>query len=154
MRVWDRIEFTLISTTCRLVVYLSYLSTKTHRHNYLRIRNTIRTRVAEEMYSSLTFPRPKQYKTIDDELTITHLLPEKKLIRYDRRITWNTKSTKWSKNRGVKVYVKALYLAWHDKRFVGAKIFLPSHACFLLSRQEWREKVSTSPRVLYFNHAT
>ena len=42
------------SSECRywrsVFAYLSYLGSKTYRHNYLSMRNTIRTLVAEEMY--------------------------------------------------------------------------------------------------------
>ena len=66
-----------LSTTWRFdFVYLSYLSTETHRYNSYRIRNTIQTLVAEEMYNGLPFPRAKQYKTIHDEWAATYLLHE------------------------------------------------------------------------------
>ena len=38
-------------------VYLSYLSPKTHCHNYLSVKNTNRTLVAEETYYGLICPR-------------------------------------------------------------------------------------------------
>ena len=72
--VWDRI---FVSMTWRIVFeYLSYLITKTRYHDYKRMRDIIRTLVAEEMYNAFTFLRAKQYETIHDELTIKYLFPE------------------------------------------------------------------------------
>ena len=60
--LWDRIEWALVLTTRRFVfVYFSYLSTKTKRHNYKRMWNTIRIRVSEEKCHGLTFPCAKQF---------------------------------------------------------------------------------------------
>ena len=79
--MWDKIEWDLVSMTGNFVfVYLSYLSTKTHRHICKRMRNIIRTLVAEEIYYGITFSRAKQYKTIHDESAIKHLFPVKNLI--------------------------------------------------------------------------
>ena len=56
------------------------------------MRNTIQTFVGKEMYDGLIFPRAKQYKTIEDELT-KNIYCLSKLDRKDRGIKWNTKSS-------------------------------------------------------------
>ena len=77
MSVWDRVECFLVATTWWLVfVYSSYLITKTYGHIYQIMSYTIRTLVTEGMYYGLTFPRVKEYKTIQNELTTTYLLSE------------------------------------------------------------------------------
>ena len=58
-------------------VYLLCLSTITHWYNYLSMRNTIPTLVAEEMYNNLKVPLAKQCKK---NLTTTYLLPEQNWI--------------------------------------------------------------------------
>ena len=73
----DRIESALLLVTWRVVfIKSSYLSTKIHHHNYLRMRNTVQTLVADKMYYGFMFHHAKQYKTIHYELIIIHLLPE------------------------------------------------------------------------------
>ena len=77
MDMWDRIKWALVSKTRMLVfLYLSFMSTKTHLHNYWRMKNKIQTLGAEEKYYGLTFSITKQYKTIDNKLATKHLLPE------------------------------------------------------------------------------
>ena len=65
----DRIKWAFELMIWRFVsVYLSYLSTKTHHPNYLSVKDTIWTLVAEEIYYGLIFPRTKQYKIIHDRI--------------------------------------------------------------------------------------
>ena len=55
----NRVGFVIDDMTVFFVV-LSYLSTIAHHHNYLSMRNTIRTLVAEEMYYAFIFIYAKQ----------------------------------------------------------------------------------------------
>ena len=74
------------------------------------------------MYNGLTFRRSKQYKTIQDKLTIKHLLLEKtkeKLQELNEILGVHYCRKLWRKD-----YMKAWYRAWYDTKFVGAKVSL------------------------------
>ena len=86
------------------------------------------------MYYSLRFPCAEQYKTIHYEYTIKHLFPEQRTEELYKILRVH-----YVESCGAKIYVKALYHAWYNKRFVGAKALFPyweihthTHSCVLL----------------------
>ena len=71
----NRVSFDIDNLKDCFLIYFLYLNIKTHHHNYLSMRNTIRTLAAEKIHYGLMFPSAEQCKTIHDELP-TYLLHE------------------------------------------------------------------------------